>query len=545
MLSNAVAKPAGEVAILEKGQAYLAQWQQGSALAAWQPVGTKQVVLGSVWKLFVYAYLLDQQIASADYHCDGRTKEEVYCCTAGQSIDREAALVRSCGLFFAPSRLGIQEKAWKNYWQNRGAPPWIWSLQHLNERQTVLLADLLATLMSLPPRTRQSVASALVGVVSLGTGRSGFSRLGSQLRVKTWTMPNPVDKQKRVGGGLGWLADGTPIWLMADGTSDEALTKLSEPLLPLLAAHPAAQDIDCVTVRYFARYPVSKVENADTGIKARSERLNGRWRVKFENGNRVVFHSTNEMQFIEGRTPQLLGRFSINEYVARVLDREADPTKTEAAKALAIVARSYLLQNASYKNGCYWIDDSTRFQRVSPNAATLAAKRIANWSDELILVGASVRFHESLDASGVLSWQAALKETGKGAMARDVLLKQWPMAVLQSYRAPVQSGCERMPLAEHWLSKQTVKWQRRLRAEDGFEPPSEAPLVCRTLVGNPNSESDELKIYIKSFVSEEDRIALIHEYLHLAFAHHPHGVDEVYIEQQARRLQRDTGNEHD
>ncbi|VCX36508.1 hypothetical protein BANRA_04619 [Escherichia coli] len=49
--------------------------------------------------------------------------EEVYCCQA-ESITRDTALVRSCGLYFAPQRLHIGADVGQ-YWQQRQVPAWL------------------------------------------------------------------------------------------------------------------------------------------------------------------------------------------------------------------------------------------------------------------------------------------------------------------------------------------------------------------------------------------------------------------------------------
>lgn len=62
--------------------------------------------------------------------------EEVYCCQAGESITRDTALVRSCGLYFAPQRLHIGADVWGQYWQQRQAPAWLASLTTLKPETT-------------------------------------------------------------------------------------------------------------------------------------------------------------------------------------------------------------------------------------------------------------------------------------------------------------------------------------------------------------------------------------------------------------------------
>ena len=61
--------------------------------------------LGSLWKLFVHVYLSAGARSVADYRCTGGDPgEESYCCAPGESIGRDEALAKSCGLYFKPRR---------------------------------------------------------------------------------------------------------------------------------------------------------------------------------------------------------------------------------------------------------------------------------------------------------------------------------------------------------------------------------------------------------------------------------------------------------
>ena len=66
--------------------------------------------LGSLWKLFVYAYNKENSLSSPPYTCNGILNEEVFCCKKGENIDEDNALANSCGLFFSPYRLRISGK---------------------------------------------------------------------------------------------------------------------------------------------------------------------------------------------------------------------------------------------------------------------------------------------------------------------------------------------------------------------------------------------------------------------------------------------------
>ena len=66
-------------------------WQFSADPAGGGPQATAlphdaETPLGSVWKLFVYSYLVSRRISTPDYTCHGNDAEEVYCCTAGNSF---------------------------------------------------------------------------------------------------------------------------------------------------------------------------------------------------------------------------------------------------------------------------------------------------------------------------------------------------------------------------------------------------------------------------------------------------------------------------
>ncbi len=187
--------------------------------------------LGSLWKLFVYAWLNDTGQQEPAYQCRGENKEEVYCCTAGQSIERDAALVKSCGLYFEPQRLGIDGAVWQQYWQVRHAPGWIAQLDKLAAQTEVPVAELLDQLQHLPA---QEQAQKVLLDVSLAAdeGRAPAS-LGGRLRVKTWSWD---ENGKREGGFAGWLVDGTPLWARGPGTSKTVLAKYGNAIGAALPA---------------------------------------------------------------------------------------------------------------------------------------------------------------------------------------------------------------------------------------------------------------------------------------------------------------------
>lgn len=500
--------------------------------------GARRVPLASLWKLFVYVYATDTRLAMPDYRCGGRDPEEVYCCDAGQSIGHDAALAQSCGLFFSPKRLMITAAPWRKYWSGRlGAAPagefaWLADPAQLAPEHLVRLDSLLRALDSIPPASRVDAEAALLRVVLDGRGAGTARWFGGQLRVKTYSWQQDG---KRIGGAAGWLADGTPVWFGGAGGSSNVFEQWAPRLAASLPPLRAVQDSGCVVVDYFKRYPIRSVRGEQGPAPAGT--MNGRYHVQFRNGQNLALRSTGEMMLVKdaGGQLQLRGRFGVNEYVARVLDREASAAEPEAAKALAIAARTYLVQNAVSVAGCQQIADSSATQRVSPSPATPAALAIARWTDQLIVDGVTVRYHSDRPADNTMAWTRAVQQAKQGRRYDEVLADAYPGGALATFG---NSGarCQRLEANEAWLANAVPRWQRVLLREAGYEAPAQAPLICALSVGAPYSEQSRNRIFMRPIATREDRITLAHEYLHLGLRNHPRGQDEDYVEQLARRL---------
>lgn len=539
--------PALRFAWLRDGQPRL--WQtdaSGASLAlsprAAQPLpATLDTPLGSVWKLFVYGYLVDRNIATSDYVCNGDDPDEVYCCMSGGHVDREHALVQSCGLYFEPARLRLDSADWRRYWTAVHAPAWLRDLHAMTPARHVSVSDLLAALQSMPAQPREAAASTLVSVLTSGRGEGTVSLYGSLLRAKTWTMPDPARPGASIGGAAGWLADGTPVWLGGPGGSARVLAAAAPRIAPLLTSIAVPDDRACVLVDFFSRYPIRDVlgdARAARGPAAEGP-LRGEFRVSFVNGNWARVTSRGELRLDrdDAGAPRIVGRFGMNDYVARVVEREGDTGEPEAAKALAVAARTYVVQHGRHDHGCLRIDDSSSTQRVLPRPPEAAARHAADLTDSLVLTGVPVQYHHDEAASGQMSWLAAKASAQGGRTFDAILARTWPQATLTSFESPLAGDCVAVAGAEAWLRRNAPSWARRMEGAAGYETP-DLPAVCAVREGRPYADAQRNRVYVYRLVSEEDRIALAHEYVHLAFQHHPRGLDEAFVERTARTLVR-------
>lgn len=501
--------------------------------------------LGSLWKLLVYTYAVDRNIALPAYSCKGgmHAKAEADCCTPGNTIERDAALKQSCAAFFDPVRLGIRSADWRAYWQQTAPEAaWIADLGQVRASTSVRIDALLRLLGAVPAAPRQAASDALLGVVLDGRGPGAPSTtraFGGSLRVKTYTWNDPHAPHQLIGGGAGWLSDGTPVWFGAPGSSSAVLTRHAAQIASILPAALETAIDECVAVDFFSRYPLLRVIAARSGEAAPAGPLHGEYRAEFTRLTAVNFRARGDvtLDFSSGE-PKLAGRFTLTQYVARVIDREGVAGETEAAKALAVAARTYLLQNGQrhqpHAGGCYATADSGRLQRVSINPPSPEALRIAGWVSGLVLTGAPVQYH--LDKSGAnrMAWTEAVASSRQGEAFDTILARAYPKAVLGAQNAA--SACTPHLAAAQWLRAQQPRWRRVLAQMPGFEVPTGPIAVCTLGYGNPYSDQARNRIYVRGLVTLEDRITLAHEYLHLALKGHPAGQNEALVEQLARKL---------
>lgn len=502
----------------------------------------QQTPMGSLWKLFIYDYLVTHQIPEHSYQCKGQDKEEVYCCSVGQSVERDEALIKSCGLYFLPHRFGITAQMWTHYQQANKLPAEFASLEVLRPESQISVVSLLEALRRLP--SQKQIRQVLLDRLLLETPSSPgsiapVSYLGSRLRIKSWSWHLPQQPDERIGGFAGWLTDGTPVWAGGKGTSQRVLQQFAPVLAQQLPATRSNDPEPCVEVTLFERYPVQAVTEL-SGKQIESETvLDGRYNVSFVKGNHIAIESQRDISLRKAEQGEqsrwrLVAHLSREEYVARVLDREAGPEPLEAAKALAVAARTYLLQNARKQGECLKINDSSQFQRVSPRPSTPAAQAIAQWSRDLVLAGADVTYHQTESQINQLSWEQAKTEAEQGWRFDRILSAAFPAANLSRWDN-LKRQCQPLSAAQTWLERQIPRWRPRLNQEPGYQETTQF-VVCRLTAGNPYVDRQRRQIYIRRLLNEQDRLDLTHEYLHLAFEAYPLGQDENYIETLTRRL---------
>jgi len=519
---------------------------------------TQHAPLGSLWKLFVYLWLVEQRHPAPDYVCTGaqgkrdaaarkHLEEETYCCDPGQSIGRESALVRSCGLFFEPRRLGISPEAWRAFWEERpgvtDAAPWLADLGAMKPETVTSPASILRALEAAPARARIDASNTLLARL-FATSAPGQETtelvrgMGGQLRVKSFSWHR--QPKTRYGGGAGWLADGRPVWFAGEGTGQQVMARhgarLAEALSETLQPDGGSVTPGCVQVNFFTRYPF---EVEQPGGKSVPEGvLRGRFVARFQSGVSIPFTSSGELTLSRSNgQARIEGRFGIDDYVARVIDREADARQTEAARALSVVIRSYLFNEATRQGNCLMIDDSTRKQRVSIHPPSPAAARAAGFTTGLMLQGTPVSYHGTVTAENRMAWTDAVRADQNGEAWDVILRKTFPKSDLNAMNDPTGVTCKRFTEAETWLASRASRWHRTLYQHlPGFDAPSTPPSICLLSHGAPFSEQDRGRIHIRGLRSLEERITLAHEYLHLGLRHHPSAHDEQLIERWARKL---------
>jgi uncharacterized protein YfaQ (DUF2300 family) len=136
-----------------------------------------------------------------------------------------------------------------------------------------------------------------------------------------------------------------------------------------------------------------------------------------------------------------------------------------------------------------------------------------------------------------MSWQAAVAAGRHGDSYGAILAATWPAGRLTVPDLITSADCRPLPQAQAWLASRARRWRERLLAQAGYQPPAPGWRVCELVGGGPPwSDQRRGQIHVRDWTSREGRVALIHEYLHLALAGHPSGQDEATIEQLAQAL---------
>jgi uncharacterized protein YfaQ (DUF2300 family) len=510
-------------------------------MSAVAPVKQDQLVpLGSLWKLFVSAYLVESHLNQPLYRCAGQDSEEIFCCKKDEAIDFDQALAQSCGPYFSPKRLRITSRSWKSFWQERisFAKPWLWDIENMQPATRVSLNDLLTVLAEFPAKLKEfpEIERKLLGVVINGTAAHAIRHLGTSFRVKTYTWRDEPNENFS-GGFAGWLQNGKVVFAHGQGSGGK-LVKSYLSLLENIAFEnlaPSKSSV-CVRVKHFEQYPISKIINLQSQKEVkRAAELQGSFSVHFKNGNKLSF--SNSFSGLR-LTPEnkIMGEYAFEDYIARVLQREVFAEPLEAAKAFAVAARTYLLQNAIVRNGCFEIPDSTHFQRVAIGELDSRYLKIARWSDGLILkVKPGIRYHSSSHQQGQLSWDHAKELAAAGLYFDQILLDAYSTNNFELYTHQHYEPCLPLSKAFAFVRQKQNQWRGVLKRKVGYSE-VKAISVCKTNLNNPYSVYSRGLIFLPHFNSEEDQVSLAHEYVHLSFQDHPISRDERFVEETARSL---------
>lgn len=505
---------------------------QKTLVRSQKPLLDRKTPLGSLWKLFTYAYLLDSNQTIPDYQCTGNSVEEKFCCEKGGRIDMDKALIKSCGLFFSQSRVQIDSLKWNEYWGKlQGHNRWLLDYKNLNADTEVPLIDLLMSLkqMRVVIQDKERLENTLSRITISGTGKQGLKSLGTALKFKTFSW-------KKNGGMAGWGPDGKVFFVSSTGKSSEVLKEWSEEISGLTGVGNKNKSNFKVKVKFFERYPIKDITNVKQSLPAQVGVLDGEYEVAFENGNRIRFFSQKEIRLHNVASKNYLsGEFSVDEYVARVIDREISADPEEAAKAFSILIRTYLINNSQKSFNKYEISDSSRYQRVSISRPSKKALKIAEWGHDLILKNTpDLTYHSSEEGKHKLSWAKANMLAQGGSDFLEILKTHYKLDNLALVNDS-DDQCLRINVLEDWINKNKKKWKKVLFEIKGFSMPDDVK-VCQSNNGKQYSDLEKNRIFLNYQNQTEDLITAAHEFLHIAYKNHSRTNNEDEIEQLAKRI---------
>jgi uncharacterized protein YfaQ (DUF2300 family) len=210
------------------------------------------------------------------------------------------------------------------------------------------------------------------------------------------------------------------------------------------------------------------------------------------------------------------------------LEREGSVDQPEAAKALTILIRTYLMKQGKKTELGLAIDDTSSYQRVSPSTPGLQALSLARFTRGLILENAQVNYDTH-------SWLRMKKLSQKGFVFNQILKVLNPHFLIALSRDQRDSDCKRLKMAESYLTQSLSRWGKILNHQSGYEEVKDVH-ICELRMNKPFSDLKKNRIYLHFDESIQARISLAHEYLHLGFKHHPVTRDELFIEQLAKKI---------
>jgi uncharacterized protein YfaQ (DUF2300 family) len=354
--------------------------------------------------------------------------------------------------------------------------------------------------------------------------------------LKTFTMGDGAGGY--VGGAAGWLDPRTRFWLRGPGKGAAVIGRWFDELRVKFTSADgegpglATSDQPQVCTNFLSRYSVTVVR-AEGGVAADPGPLYGDFVASLKHGTTARFTSRGNV-FLKkrGAVYHLGGCFTLDDYIARVIQREGGTLPVEARKALAVVARTYLLQQATrWDDNHLYMPDSTRWQRVSIDEPSRDNRHIAATTTGLILNG-EVFFHQDQAGEDTFSLTASAHQAGDGLQYDEILAIAFPALKIVPLWSLKEVSCDELAVAGEWLRFNLDVWKKDLI-------PLGADMEAPTTVCHNRAHKAfyfDKRIYMADFQDTEDQITLVHEWLHAAFAATPLGEDEGRIEGLAKRL---------
>lgn len=536
------------VVFLKDGQLHFFVARDDGRAVKWQGVAREDALtrdkaeLGSLWKVFFYSFAVATDLHVDPYDCHDPQNAACACGPGGEAaLDLDAALIHSCEEAFLIFREKASAVSWHDFWQGRfpenGAPEWLTDFSLFGARTRATPGDILAVfrLLQQDEKIFVRLRAALSRVPREGTAsRLADSSPSAGVLLKTFTMGDRV--QGYHGGFAGWLDESTLVWVgapqrgavVAETWFDSVRTRARD----LFGLETVASGTPEVCVNFLNDYPLKAITNKNGDAVGRGM-LFGTFTATTERGSLIEFTTYGRIRLTrdDGRL-KLRGCFPLEEYIARVVEREGDELSLSAKKALAITARTYVLDEAMRSDdGNLVIDDDSRKQRVQLSDPRQENLQVAQETQGLVLSG-QVLYHLDERRSGTLTIRDAERQAQSGLSETEILKAAFPSYTIMPMWHLTGVKCERMAAAEEWLVYNLPAWKSRLA-------PLGADLTFPTVVCRSRAHQAYFfgrKIFVPDFANTDDQLTTAHEWLHGAFAGTPLATDDTKIEALAREL---------
>ena len=316
---------------------------------------------------------------------------------------------------------------WSSLWKSRSEqfPPWVLGMREAAGRSRVPLAAAFASLAEIR-RTFRAWPQLRERLRQMSGQSNAFRFFGGQVAA----YPS-APRARGPSGFIGWIADDRPAAFVVRGPENFASGSSRvwrDDIEAALGARAATATRACVEAVYRPRGGLRAVRDVFSGERAEDGALEGYFQASLASGEAREFLANGDLELVStdagGR--YVRATFTLEDYAARAVDRAGVASEPEAAKAVALLARSEVASWPADARGCREmpIVNELLFSLSPPSAS---AVRAARWTSDLaVMVGPAATIASLRPSPPSAFGKAARDLAGRGLYFDEIVAQMRP-----------------------------------------------------------------------------------------------------------------------